>query len=121
MRAFKAENEIKITESYLYRESIREIVGRRYSADEKAWYIPLTDKNIAFIQLLGAEIDYELKKVVRANSTQGKNSHLAIQMPIRAAPYAHQIDAFNFAMKIYGITGGDDAKEVVRNDIQQGT
>jgi len=121
MKAKKEGNEIKITESYLYRESIREIVGRRYSGDDKAWYIPLTDKNIAFIQLLGAEIDDELKKVVKASSTQGKNIRLAIQMPIRAAPYAHQIDAFNFAMKIYGITGDDDAKEVVRNDIQQGT
>lgn len=101
MRAFKAENEIKITESYLYRESIREIVGRRYCGDEKAWYIPLTEKNVAFIQLLGTEIDDELKKVVKLNTTQGKHSLFAIHMPIRAAPYAHQIDAFNFAMEIY--------------------
>lgn len=121
MKAKKEGNEIKITESYLYRESIREIVGGRYSGDDKAWYIPLTDKNIAFIQLLGAEIDDELRKVVKSSTIQDKNGKLAIRMPIRAAPYAHQIDAFNFAMKIYGITGGDDAKEVVRNDIQQGT
>ena len=37
MRAFKFGNEIKITESYLYRESIKEIEGRRYDPEEKAW------------------------------------------------------------------------------------
>lgn len=37
MRAYKEDNEIKLTESYLYRESIKEVAGRRYDAEEKAW------------------------------------------------------------------------------------
>lgn len=100
MRAFKAENEIKITECYRYKDSIKEIDGRWYEAEEKAWYIPLTDKNIAFVQLLGAELDDGLKQVTKREPKQ-KNNKLNMKMPIRAAPYAHQIEAFNFAMKIY--------------------
>ena len=46
MKAKKIGGEIMITESYLYRESIKEIAGRRYDPEEKAWYIPLTDKNM---------------------------------------------------------------------------
>ena len=114
MKAKKIGSEIMITESYLYRESIKEIAGRRYDPEEKAWYIPLTDKNIGLLLLLGAEVDDELRKAVKSSTIQDNNSKLVIGMPIRAAPYAHQIEAFNFAMKVYGITSDKDAKEVVQ-------
>ena len=117
MKAKKIGSEIMITESYLYRESIKEIAGRRYDPEEKAWYIPLTDKNIGLLQLLGADVDDELRKVVKIRAAQNNSSNLVIGMPIRAAPYAHQIEAFNFAMKVYGITSDKDAKEVVQYDI----
>lgn len=113
MKATRVDDFIKITECYRYKDSIKEIDGRWYEAEEKAWYIPLTDKNIAFVQLLGAEIDDELKQITKRESKQ-KNSKLYTKMPIRAAPYAHQIEAFNFAMKVYGITSDKDAKEVVQ-------
>jgi hypothetical protein len=29
-------------------------------------------------------------------------------MPIRAAPYAHQKEAFDLAMRLFGLEGGDD-------------
>lgn len=121
MRAKKIGGEIRITESYLYRESIKEIAGRRYDPEDRAWYIPLTDKNIGLLQLLGADMDDKLKGFIKSNATQDSNSSLVVGMPIRAAPYAHQIEAFNFAMRIYGITSDKDAKEVVQYDIQQGT
>lgn len=104
MKAQKAGKEIKITDCYMYRESIKEIVGRRYNSEEKAWYIPLTDKNIGLLQMLGAELDDEFKKGVNISAAQDNKRKLANGMPIRAAPYAHQIEAFNFAMEI--LTGG---------------
>lgn len=100
MKAIRVEEAIKITDCYLHKDSIKEIDGRWYEAEEKAWYIPLTDKNIALIQLLGAEIDDELKQAVKpkVKLERGKPDR---KMPIRAAPYAHQLDAYNFAMEIY--------------------
>lgn len=50
MRAYKADNEIKLSDSYLYRESIKEVAGRRYDADKKTWYIPLTEQNIVLLK-----------------------------------------------------------------------
>lgn len=115
MRALKAGGEIKITDSYLHRESIKEIIGRRWASEDKAWYVPLNHQNIALLQLLGAEIDEHLKESVKSNAIQSIKEDPTIHMPIRAAPYAHQIEAFNFAMKVYGITNeefekGGDAK-----------
>lgn len=100
MKAIRVEEAIKITDCYQHKDSIKEIDGRWYEAEEKAWYIPLTDKNIALIQLLGAEIDDELKQAVKpkVKLERGKPDR---KMPIRAAPYAHQLDAYNFAMEIY--------------------
>ena len=33
-----------------------------------------------------------------------------VKMPIRASPYKHQIEAFNFALKVFGVEGGNDEK-----------
>lgn len=101
MRAEKAEHEIKLTDSYLHRESIREVVGRRYDAEEKAWYIPLTEKNVAFATMLGAKLCDDLRAATRAQSGRTVVDKPVMRMPIRAAPYAHQIAAFNYALGLY--------------------
>lgn len=44
MRAVKANETIRIYDCYLYRESIKEIDGRFYDADDKCWVVPLTHK-----------------------------------------------------------------------------
>jgi hypothetical protein len=54
MKAFKDGNKIRIEDGYLHRESIKEIPGRRYDAESKAWYAPCTEKNTALLQMLGA-------------------------------------------------------------------
>ena len=61
MRAVKANDTIRIYDSYLFKESIREIDGRIYDADDKAWVIPLTDENVRTLELMGATLDEELK------------------------------------------------------------
>lgn len=104
MRAERYGEEIKLSESYLYRESIKEVAGRRYDAEEKAWYIPLTEQNVALIKMLGAEIAGDLREVFKAEKPTIVEVKPIQRMPIRAAPYQHQIAAFNFAMEI--LTGG---------------
>lgn len=100
MQVAKVGKKIKITDCYQHKDSIKEVDGRWYEAEEKAWYIPLTDKNIALIQLLGAEIDDELKQAVKPKVKLERGTPDR-KMPIRAAPYAHQLDAYNFAVEIY--------------------
>jgi len=34
-----------------------------------------------------------------------------IAMPIKAKPYEHQIKAFNFVCRLFGLTEGGDANE----------
>jgi len=101
MRAYKAGDKIKLTDSYLHRESIKEIAGHRYGGDEKAWYIPLTEKNIGLLQILGAELDDGLRAQTKTDSRPIREADPIQRMPIRAAPYSHQIAAFNFAIRIY--------------------
>jgi len=101
MRAEKYADEIKLTDSYLYRESIKEIAGRRYDAEEKAWYIPLTEQNAALVKMLGAEITGDLRGVFKADKPKEVAVKPVQQMPIRAAPYSHQIAAFNFALGLF--------------------
>ena len=101
MRAYKAGDKIKLTDSYLHREGIKEIAGHRYGGDEKAWYIPLTEKNIGLLQILGAELDDGLRAQTKTDSRPIREADPIQRMPIRAAPYSHQIAAFNFAIRIY--------------------
>jgi SNF2 family DNA or RNA helicase len=100
VKAIKNGNEIRVLDGYLHRESIKEIEGRRYDGTTKAWYIPLTEKNVALMQLLGAELDDELRGKITKKS-ESREVEPVQRMPIRAAPYAHQIAAFNFAMGLF--------------------
>lgn len=65
MRAVRQGDTIRIYDSYLYRESIKEIDGRFYDADEKCWVIPLNSKNVATLGLLGATLDKELTEMAK--------------------------------------------------------
>lgn len=118
MKAIKDGEEIRIDDGYSHKESIKEIPDRRYDANSKAWYVPCTEKNASLLQMLGAHLCDELAEFVKTTESYDSIDEKPIcLMPIRAAPYKHQIRAFNFAMQIFGYTeskGGD------ANDIQQG-
>jgi len=115
MRAVKDGGEIRIENGYLHRESIKEIDGRRYDADGKAWFVPCNEKNAALLQMLGAELDEALCAFVKpVCGLAGTDETPICSMPIKAKPYKHQVRAFNFALKILRGEGGDekhDSKE----------
>lgn len=100
MKATRYENEIQIADGYLYKESIKEIHGRRYDADTKLWFVPLCEENTALLQTLGAEIDVEL--IALYSKEVDKDEEPICKMPIKVKPYKHQINAFNFAMRLFG-------------------
>ena len=44
--------------------------------------------------------------------------HLALPMPIRATPYRHQIEAFNFVCGLFGLLpGGGDALHSIKTSL----
>lgn len=111
MKAIKDGNEIRIEDCYLHKESIKEIPGRRYDAVEKAWYTPCNGKNVALLQMLGAELCEELRAFVRTDCNNDITDETPVcEMPIKATPYKHQVRAFNFAMKILANGKGGDEK-----------
>lgn len=108
MKAIIDGDEIRIEDGYLHRESIKEIPGRRYDAVTKTWFTPCNKKNAVLLQILGAEFDAEFAALVGSvcDTTAAAETPLS-RMPIRADPYKHQIHAFNFAMRLFGVEGGD--------------
>lgn len=105
MLAVLSDDEIEIRDSYMHRESIKEIDGRRYDAESKAWYVPLNDKNIALLVTLGANLDDELRMRIKAESKTAEKEEPLLPMRILATPYAHQVKAYNFALRVFGIGG----------------
>ena len=99
MRAEIVGDEVKLFDCYRIKESVKEIAGRCYDADEKCWRVPKTESNLALLKILGFEITGET--VTKATGREQSFDDKPCQhMPIRAAPYKHQISAFNFALGV---------------------
>lgn len=92
---------IHVYDAFLHKESIKQIKGRFFNAEDKAWIVPLSTENAALLQLLGTELDDNLLELIKPDGAHGAEVQAAMRMPIRAAPYAHQISAFNYALGIY--------------------
>lgn len=104
MNAIRDGNHIRIFDAFLIKESIKEIDGRFYDADDKAWLVPYSKENTALLGLLGVTLDNNL--IDSADQQEPvENEEPIIPMPIRATPYQHQVRAYNFALRLFGIGG----------------
>lgn len=101
MYAVQRGETIRIYDSYLYRESIKEIEGRFYDADDKCWVIPLSAQNASTLGLLGADLDEELKE--KAKTARGAFvSACGHREPrVKAKLFKHQQDAYDFALETF--------------------
>lgn len=104
MNAIRDGNHIRIYDAFLIKESIKEIDGRFYDADDKAWLVPYSKENAALLGLLGVTLDNSLIDTSDQQETVEHEEPL-IPMPIRATPYQHQVRAYNFALRLFGIGG----------------
>ena len=100
MKAIESNGTIKIYDSYLYRESIREIEGRVYDPEDKSWIIPLTQKNAYTVGLLGAELDEKLKELAMQEDDNDVLAEPITKPLIKGNLYAHQVKAYNFALSL---------------------
>ncbi len=101
MFAKRCNDTIRIYDSYLYRESIKEIDGRFYNADEKCWVVPLTAQNASTLGLLGADLDQELKELAKTARVANVAPSEHRKPRVRVKLFKHQQDAYNFALDIF--------------------
>lgn len=101
LRATKDGNHIRVYDAYLAKESIKEINGRFYDADDKAWVVPYSKENMSLLGLLGAVLDDSLAPLIQTQDIGDEEPILP--MPIKATPYQHQVRAYNFALRTFGI------------------
>lgn len=100
MYAKKDKETIRIYDSYLYRESIKEMDGRYYDADEKCWVVPLTKQNASVLWLMGAELEDELKELAKT-ARDANLKPVSRPVPrVKAKLYEHQQKAYEFALGI---------------------
>ena len=104
MNAIRDGNHIRVYDAFLAKESIKEITGRFYDADDKAWVVPYSKENAALLGLLGADLDDSLTSAVEIQDAGDEDP--IFPMPIKATPYQHQVRAYNFALRTFGIGGG---------------
>ena len=103
MNAIRDGNHIRIYNAYMIRESIKEIDGRFYDSDDKAWLVPFSPENAALLGLLGVSLSDDL--IFHVQQEQPADETPILTMPIRVTPYQHQIRAYNFALRLFGIGG----------------
>ena len=105
MKAVKDGNHIRIYDAFMIRESIKEIPGRFYDPDDKAWLVPLSPENAATLALLGVEFEKNLIFAPENGDALEKDEKPIVPMPIKATPSQHQVRAYNFALRLFGIGG----------------
>ena len=105
MKAVKDGNHIRIYDAFMIRESIKEIPGRFYDPDDRAWLVPFSPENAATLALLGVELEKNLIFAPENGDGLEKDEKPIVPMPIKATPYQHQVRAYNFALRLFGIGG----------------
>lgn len=103
MNAIRDGNHMRVFDAYMIRESIKEIAGRTYDVDNKTWLVPYTQENAALLALLGVDLEDGLLET--QTEADAADETPIIPMPIKAKPYQHQVRAYNFALRLFGIGG----------------
>ena len=101
MYAVQCNESIRVYDCYQYRESIKEIEGRFYDADEKCWVIPLTAQNASTLSLLGASLDESLKELAKTARVAFVSRCEHRKPRVKAKLFAHQKDAYDFALDAF--------------------
>lgn len=108
MRALLKNNRIFIYDSFSCKESIKEIHGRMWHPEDKAWSVPVSTDSIEILDLLGCELSDELLEMKhRLPKPESTNECAWISAPLKVTPYQHQLKGFNLACQSMGIVGNN--------------
>lgn len=106
MHAVLKDDRIFIFDSFAYKESIKEIVGRTWNPDEKAWSVPANEKSIETLDLLGCAFSEDLTNLKNRITVSKTNSiDILFPAPLKVKPYEHQLKGYNLACRSMGIIG----------------
>lgn len=101
MYAVQSNETIRVYESYLYRDGLKNIPGRFWDAEDKAWVLPLTDEALKTLEVLGARLDENLAALCRKN-TKHKEVVITEKPKVKAKLYKHQEAAYQFSLDTLG-------------------
>ena len=98
-----------IYDSYIFKESIKEIPERQWHPEEKAWSVPISHQNIETLSLLGCELSDELTDIrQRFVSENTADETMLLPAPLKVSPYQHQLKGYNLACRSMGIIGNNE-------------
>ena len=101
MYAVQRGESIRVYDSYLYRDSIKEIAGRFFDADDKCWVLPLTVQNASTLALLGATLDDNLKERAKTARDEFVSSRPHREPRVKAKLFKHQQEAYEYALETF--------------------
>ena len=101
MYAVQRGESIRVYDSYLYRDSIKEIAGRFFDADDKCWVLPLTAQNASTLALLGATLDDNLKERAKTVRDEFVSSRPHREPRVKAKLFKHQQEAYEYALETF--------------------
>ena len=108
MHAIIKDGKIMLYDSYIFKESIKEIPGRQWHPEKKAWSVPISQQNIETLDLLGCELSDELTDIrQRFVSENTADKTMLIPAPLKVSPYEHQLKGYNLACRSMGIIGNN--------------
>ncbi len=106
MHAVIKDGKILLYDSYIFKESIKEIPGRQWHPEEKAWSVPISQQSIETLDLLGCELSDELTDIRQSFvSKNTANENTLLPAPLKVSPYEHQLKGYNLACLSMGIIG----------------
>ena len=108
MHAVIKDGKILLYDSYIFKESIKEIPGRQWHPEKKAWSVPISQQSIETLDLLGYELSDELANIRQSIVSKNTvNENTLLPAPLKVSPYVHQLKGYNLACRSMGIIGNN--------------
>ena len=108
MHAIIKDGKILLYDSYIFKESIKEIPGRQWHPEEKAWSVPISQQNIETLDLLGCELSDKLTDIRQGFASENTaDDTTLLPAPLKVSPYKHQLKGYNLACRSIGIIGSN--------------
>ncbi len=108
MHAVIKDGKILLYDSYIFKESIKEIPGRQWHPEKKAWSVPISRQSIETLDLLGCELSNELADIRQGFASENTaNENTLLPAPLKVSPYEHQLKGYNLACRSIGIIGNN--------------